>query len=263
MNKTTYVISMAMLFALVSIAISRPTYIGYSGAPGSSGTCASSCHGSSGGTIRISGFPEQYIPGQTYSITISHDGGNTIKQFNGSCRIADGDRNAGVISAGSNTQTYNVYNETNGIHFSSTDRDSGEFNWEAPPGGTGEVRLYIAGHQGSRSGPNSTIVLTSTEQTTAIDDVTFSMPDRYYISQNYPNPFNAATTIKYGIPERSHVTIEIYDILGRQVETLVDEERPAGQHQIVWRADNQPSGVYFYHIQAGEYESSDKMVFLR
>lgn len=254
---------MAMLFALVSIAISRPTYIGYSGAPGSSGTCASSCHGSSGGTIRISGFPEGYIPGHTYTITISHDGGNTIKQFNGSCRIADGARNAGVIYAGSNTQTYEVNNETNGIHFSSADQDSGTFYWITPPPGTGEVRLYIAGHQGSRSGPNSTIVLASTEQTTPIEDEISEMPDRYYISQNYPNPFNAATTIKYGIPERSHVTIEIYDILGRQVETLVDEERPAGQHQIVWHADNQPSGIYFYHIKAGEYKSSDKMVLLK
>ncbi len=254
---------MAMLFALVSIAISMPTYVGYSGAPGSNGACASSCHGSRGGTIKITGFPEEYISGQTYTITISHDGGNTIKQFNGSCRMADGVQNAGVISAGSDTETYNAYNETNGIHFLSTDRDSGTFYWQAPPGGTGEVRLYIAGHQGIRSGPNSTIVLASTEQTTAIEDEIFSMPDRYYISQNYPNPFNAATTIKYGIPERSHVTIRIYDILGRKLDTLVDEERPAGQHQIVWRADNQPSGIYFYHIQAGEYKSSDKMVLLK
>ena len=263
MNKARFVLSMAMLFALVSIAISRPTYVGYSGAPGSNGTCASSCHGSPGGTIRISGFPEGYIPGHTYTITISHDGGNTIKQFNGSCRIADGARNAGVISAGSNTQTYNVYNETNGIHFLSTDRDSGTFYWETPPPGTGEVRLYIAGHQGSRSGPNSTIVLASTEQTTAIDDEILSMPDRYYIFQNYPNPFNAATTIVYSIPEPSKVTVEIYDILGRKVETLVQGEQPAGYHQVVWDAEDASSGMYFYRIQARDFVGTKKMLLLK
>lgn len=263
MNKTTFVLSMAMLFALVSIAISMPTYVGYSGAPGSNGACASSCHGSPGGTIKITGFPEAYIPGQTYTITISHDGGNTIKQFNGSCRMADGVQNAGVISAGSDTETYNAYNETNGIHFLSTDRDSGTFYWETPSPGTGEVRLYIAGHQGSRSGPNSTILLVSTEQTTAVEDETFSMPDRYYISQNYPNPFNAATTIKYGIPEPCHVTIEIYDILGRQLETLIDEYREAGEHQVIWNAGEMSSGVYFYKIQAAGYGRTNKMILLR
>ena len=90
-----------------------------------------------------------------------------------------------------------------------------------------------------------------------------NLPGRYSISQNYPNPFNASTVIRYNLPERSHVTIEIYDLLGRKVETLVQEERSAGYHQVVWDAEDVPSGVYFYRIQAGNCIMSRRMLLLK
>lgn len=74
------------------------------------------------------------------------------------------------------------------------------------------------------------------------------LPDKYCLYPNYPNPFNPETTIKYGLPEESFVTISIYDINGRLMETLVRENRTAGYHTISWRAADLVSGVYFYRI---------------
>ena len=89
------------------------------------------------------------------------------------------------------------------------------------------------------------------------------IPLRFILYQNYPNPFNASTTISYSLSESSEVTIEIYDILGRKVETILESKNQAGEHQIIWDAENQPSGVYLYRIQAGDYAETKKMVLLK
>ncbi len=89
------------------------------------------------------------------------------------------------------------------------------------------------------------------------------LPHQLQLLQNYPNPFNSSTTIEYALPQDAEVTIEIYDILGRRVETLVQEEQQAGYHQVVWDASDHSSGLYFYRIQAGEYAETRKMVLLK
>ena len=249
---------------LTSWAYGHPYYVGYSGAPGSSGRCASSCHGSSGGTIEINGFPREYTPGQTYIVTVSHSSGSPIKQFNGSCRMGGGSENAGVISAGDNTVTYNTSGETNGIHLSSTDLESGTFDWTAPAEGVGDVTLYIAGHQGSYSGPNTTLEIVSTEGATGIsDDDDYDAIPGPLLLGNYPNPFNAMTVIRYDLPSASDVTVEIYDILGHNLETLVREVQQAGYHQISWDATGRSSGVYFYRICAGYRSTAGTMLYLK
>jgi hypothetical protein len=164
--KKRLILTAILVFA--SLAFGHATYTGYSGAPGTSGTCASSCHGTTGGTIQISGFPSEYVPGQTYTVTISHFSGSSIRQFNGSCRVGTGSTNAGTIVGGTNTATYNTSGETNGIHLAAAGHNSGDWEWTAPAQGTGTVRLYIAGMQGSTSsGLNTTLVLVSTEQVPA------------------------------------------------------------------------------------------------
>ncbi len=74
-------------------------------------------------------------------------------------------------------------------------------------------------------------------------------PNRFYLYQNYPQPFNPSTTIKYQIPELSYVTLKVYDVLGNEIEKLVDEEKPSGTYELTWHADNLPSGVYFYQLK--------------
>ncbi|KPJ49076.1 MAG: hypothetical protein AMJ41_03655 [candidate division Zixibacteria bacterium DG_27] len=88
-------------------------------------------------------------------------------------------------------------------------------------------------------------------------------PATYHISQNYPNPFNAGTTIEYELPLASDVAIRIYDLLGREVETLLQKDQKAGRYAIDWNSPDIPSGIYFYKVQAGEFTETKKMLLLR
>jgi hypothetical protein len=88
-------------------------------------------------------------------------------------------------------------------------------------------------------------------------------PKEYTLGQNYPNPFNPSTTIRYQIPDRSFVTLKIYDLLGREVAALVNEEKPAGTYELTWNAEGLPSGVYFYQLRTGSFTGTGKMVFLK
>jgi len=103
---------------------------------------------------------------------------------------------------------------------------------------------------------------------TGIDDEDNIIPEKYVLFNNYPNPFNPTTTIKYGIPVHSKVTLKIYDILGREIKTLVDEIKDAGYHSVLWdgRNDNGrtvSTGVYIYRIQTNNFTNSKKMLFLK
>jgi hypothetical protein len=80
---------------------------------------------------------------------------------------------------------------------------------------------------------------------------------------NYPNPFNPATTIRYNLPVTSDVRLIVYDILGRNIATLVEGQTPAGTHTVNWQADNLPSGVYFFTIKAGDLSHTKRMVLLK
>jgi hypothetical protein len=87
--------------------------------------------------------------------------------------------------------------------------------------------------------------------------------DNFSLNQNYPNPFNPTTTIKYQIPELSFVTLKVYDVLGKEIETLVNSEKPAGNFEITWNAESVPSGVYFYTLQAGNFIETKKMILMK
>ena len=80
---------------------------------------------------------------------------------------------------------------------------------------------------------------------------------------NYPNPFNPTTTIKYSIPKTYNVLIKVFDVLGNEIETLINEEKPVGTYELNWNAANLPSGVYFYRLQAGDFVQTRKMILLK
>ncbi|MGD8777888.1 MAG: discoidin domain-containing protein [Ignavibacteria bacterium] len=90
-----------------------------------------------------------------------------------------------------------------------------------------------------------------------------ALPTDYKSYQNYPNPFNPSTVIKYELPENTHVTLKIYDIIGRKVKTLVDQFQNAGYYSIKFDAENFASGVYIYCFQANDYINVKKMIFLK
>ena len=88
-------------------------------------------------------------------------------------------------------------------------------------------------------------------------------PNKFELSQNYPNPFNPTTTISFALPSRSLVSLKVFDILGREVATIVSEEMAAGSYTRQWNAANMSSGVYFYRLQAGTYSEAKKLLLLK
>jgi hypothetical protein len=89
------------------------------------------------------------------------------------------------------------------------------------------------------------------------------IPTEFLLSQNYPNPFNPSTKISWQSPEGSHQTLKIYDVLGNEVATLVDEFREAGRYEIEFNSENLASGVYIYRLQTTVFTETKKMVLLR
>lgn len=100
------------------------------------------------------------------------------------------------------------------------------------------------------------------------DEQNGQLPESFELGQNHPNPFNPATSIDYALPTRSQVTIEIFNLLGRKVRTLVDEVKPAGRHSVEWDGIDQngaaaASGIYLYRIQAGDFVETKKMSLIK
>ena len=95
-----------------------------------------------------------------------------------------------------------------------------------------------------------------------------AVPSEFALMGNYPNPFSGSTTIGYELSSSSEVTIKVYDMLGREVATLVNEQKAAGQYEVTWdgrgnSGSSVSSGVYFYRIKAGDFTASNKMVVVR
>ena len=95
------------------------------------------------------------------------------------------------------------------------------------------------------------------------DDQNNQIPENFILYQNYPNPFNPTTTIAYQIPERDFVTLKVYDILGREVATLVNEEKPAGTYEVQFAGRGLTSGIYFYQLKSGNYLETKKMILIK
>ena len=115
-----------------------------------------------------------------------------------------------------------------------------------PSGGTAE--LVLAG--------------TDVQWTTSVQNLS-TLPQEYTLFQNYPNPFNPSTTIKYQLPRMSYVTLQIYDILGRKVSTLVNEIKQAGYYSVAFDAASLSSGFYFYKITANTFTQTKQMMLIK
>jgi hypothetical protein len=89
------------------------------------------------------------------------------------------------------------------------------------------------------------------------------IPTTYSLDQNYPNPFNPSTTIRYGLPEKAHVLLSVFNILGQQVASLFEGEEEAGFHEVRFDAAGLSSGVYYCKITAGEFVQTRKLLLVR
>jgi hypothetical protein len=94
----------------------------------------------------------------------------------------------------------------------------------------------------------------SLSQITSVESMLNNFPVNFTLQQNYPNPFNPSTQITYSIPKLSNVSIKVYDILGQEIATIVNDKKPKGVYTIRWDAQNVPTDLYFYRLVTGEYE---------
>ena len=115
-------------------------------------------------------------------------------------------------------------------------------------------RAFISGYYG-------TIYRLDVVPLTSVADG--ALPQEYSLDQNYPNPFNPVTTIGFSLPAQGRTRLTVYDLLGRQVATLLDEDRPAGRHAVRFDARNLSSGTYFYRLESGTFTATRKLILLR
>ncbi len=98
---------------------------------------------------------------------------------------------------------------------------------------------------------------------TSIKNIPESMPQEVLLFQNYPNPFNSQATIRFLLPRREHIILKVFDILGREVATLVDRELNAGEHSVLWNASDLSSGVYFYRLTTPTFSQTKSMMVIK
>ena len=151
------------------------------------------------------------------------------------------------------------WTDVHGAGAQRSDKKDGDFSgYPFTPNG------YYFGPQGDALRMYNYVRCVRDASETDIDEKSdLNMPDKFILSRVYPNPFNLNTTIEYSLPEQSDVTMEIFNILGQKMVTLVDEFQGAGKHTIMWRAKDMSSGMYFYRIVAGKLAVSNKMSLLK
>ncbi|MBZ0184003.1 MAG: S8 family peptidase [Melioribacteraceae bacterium] len=120
-----------------------------------------------------------------------------------------------------------------------------------------DMNSLRAAIQESRSTYNSIILPTS------VDENELEIPNKFTLEQNYPNPFNPATSIEFSVPSNEYVSLKVFDILGREVITLVNEQKSAGRYQISFDASDLSSGIYIYRLNAGAHTAIKKMMLLK
>ena len=122
--------------------------------------------------------------------------------------------------------------------------------------------LKILIDSGNKGSNDDSLILVN--QYTGVNDHNQSnTPNTYSLTQNYPNPFNPTTTINYQLQFSGRVTLKVYNILGKEVATIVNEDKPAGNYSVNFDAGKLSSGIYFYRLQSGNFIATKKMILLK
>jgi outer membrane protein assembly factor BamB len=122
--------------------------------------------------------------------------------------------------------------------------------------------LYIGTHLGSLVTGQEKTLIAVRDTVTSVDNEIRKISS-YKLEQNYPNPFNSTTHIRYTIPESDRITLKVYDLLGREVTTLLDRYQQAGNYDVIFQADELASGTYFYSLTSGNFMSTKKLILLK
>lgn len=193
----------------------------------------------------------------------NYNGGIFQSKDNGISWLPIGPQNISITSLVVNSED-KIFagSDTSGI-FESTNQG---VNWTSINTGLTNLKiqsLFLDTNGSLYAGTPQGLFKTLTSTVTGVQNVQSSTPQNYSLSQNYPNPFNPTTTIEYSIPKTSFVTLKVYDVLGREVAVLVNQEKNPGLYKITFDGGSLSSGVYFYRIKTGEFISSKKLLFLK
>lgn len=112
-------------------------------------------------------------------------------------------------------------------------------------------------------GDTGIVFKTTTGGVIGIEPISTEIPDKFILNQNYPNPFNPTTSIRFAVPKEAFVRLSVFDMLGREVETLVNEELSPATYEVKWNAERYSSGIYFYRLAAGEFSQVKKMSVIK
>ena len=144
--------------------------------------------------------------------------------------------------------------------------DGGD-NWVSQSSGTTNHLSGVSftdANNGTVIGQYGTILRTTNGGASFVEeDQIGDIPIAFSLSDNFPDPFNPSTKIRYSIPQTSIVVIKVFDILGNEIETLINEQKSIGTYELTWTAVNLPSGIYFYQLIAGSYIETKKMVLMK
>jgi len=159
-----------------------------------------------------------------------------------------------------------IFHTTNGggvVFTDSAKAGQGSWSVQVADSNVYQALSFTDANNGTAVGERGVILHTTSGGVTGIKENHTPPPSRFLLEQNYPNPFNPGTIISYELPVSSLVTIKIYDALGREVQTLVNERQRGGRHSLTFRAGNLASGAYYYRIQAEKYSAAKKLLLLR
>jgi plastocyanin len=154
-----------------------------------------------------------------------------------------------------------------GTHTTTSDSTKGQNVWDEPIDIGHQVFRFVITAPGVHHyhcTPHQSIMVGTITATAvnSVDDETNS-PEKFQLSQNYPNPFNPSTTIKYNLTEPAKVSLKVYNLLGKEVAGLVNENKNAGSYEVEFDASTLPSGIYLYELKTSSFIQTKKMILLK
>jgi photosystem II stability/assembly factor-like uncharacterized protein len=227
----------------------------------------------------IAGLQSSYVSGFAFSsdkstglisnisipvISRSTDGGSSWTTFNTGLSISSGYVSRLIWVYGANDCYLTSQFGINGCVGKSTD---GGASWTVMNtdniSNLVDINLFYDGSMVYAYAINQYDQVIKLEDPTGVQTVNSNVPSEYKLGQNYPNPFNPSSKIRFSLPKADFVSLTVFDLLGREVTSLIKEELKPGTYEVEWDASNYPSGVYFYKLTSGDYTETKKMMLVK
>ena len=226
--------------------------------------------------VAVSG-EDVYIGGKF--LIADSDTVNNIAKWNGTKWVSMGGGIKGsvykIVATGNAVYVGGSFSKAGDISVNNIAKWDGT-NWSSLGGGVNgpvfDIKAYkyagtilVGGRFNNAGGTlvNNIAQFTDSDNPLSVERLSSEIPTNFSLKQNYPNPFNPSTKIQFSLPSSSHVTLNIFNLLGEQISVLVNKKLSAGTYNYSWNAENLSSGIYIFQLKAGNFVSQRKMVFLK